>query len=40
MQRSVDRFVEPEDAPAEEDAQRREQGPEEALRPVPELGYP
>ena len=36
MQRSVDRFVEPEDAADEEDDQRREQGPEEALPPVPE----
>ena len=32
----MERFVEPEDAAAEEDAQRREQGPEEALPPVPE----
>ncbi len=36
MQRSADRCVEPEDATAEEDAQRCEQGPEEALPPVPE----
>ena len=36
MQRSVERFVEPEDAATEEDAQRCEQGPEEALPPVPE----
>src|SRR5580700_8005206 len=36
MQRSVDRFVESEDATAEEDPERRDQGPEEALPPVPE----
>ena len=36
MQRGVERFVEPEDAAAEEDAQRGEQGPEEALPPAPE----
>src|SRR5580658_6078331 len=36
MQPGVDRLVEPEDAAAEEDAQRGEQGPEEALAPVPE----